>query len=425
MNKKTTRIRKFFSKLKRSRDGKRLVKNFGYLSLLELTSHLFPLITLPYLGRVIGVEGFGILAVGAAVISYVQSITKYGFEYSSVRDVARYRDDIEEVSKKVSLTYFSKFFLMMVSVLILGICCLTIPFLRDNSLVIWCTFLLVPGVVLNPDWVFQAFEDMHFITIRSLIAKTITTAFIFVLIKHKEDYLWQPVLEAIGVILPSLMGMYMMHRKYGIHIVVPSLRSIIKELKDGFNMFVTVFLPTIYTHLNVLLLGSVQGTFATGIYNGGTKFTGLAFSVFKLISRTVYPLFSRKMNQHALYVRVSLALSVCISLLFFFFAKPLVLLLLGPEFEETIKVLRIVAFTPIAMSLMNSYGVNYLVLKNKENLMSRIIIIVTCIGLVLGITGAVLFSYIGVAVASLTTQFIRAGLVTWQAKKISKTNEKE
>ena len=185
-------------------------------------------------------------------------------------------------------------------------------------------------------------------------------------------------------------------------------------------MFITVFLPTIYTNLNVLILGSYQGVTATGLYNGGSKFTSLAFSLFKLISRSVYPYFSRKLDRHALYVRFSLCLSFVISLFFFFFARPLVLLLLGPEFEETIKVLRIVAFTPIAMSLMNSYGVNYLVLKNKENVMSWIIVIVTIAGVILGALGAVYYSYIGVAIASLTTQFLRAGLVTYYANKQSR-----
>ena len=413
----------YIQKLRNSRDGKRLVKNFGYLSILELATHLFPLITMPYLGRVIGVQGFGILAIGMSVVAYFKSFTNYGFEYSAVRDVARCRTDNEEASRRVSLTFFSKAFLMLVSIVILGICCATIPFLREYSLVIWCTFLLVPGVVLNTDWVFQAYEDMHFITVRSILAKVITTAFIFICIRQRDDYLWQPILESIGIMIPSLMGLYVMHKKYGLRVVVPSMRDILHELRAGFNMFITVFLPTIYTNLNVLVLGSFQGKEATGIYNGGSKFTSLAFSLFKLISRTVYPLFSRKLGYHALYARFSLLLSVFISLVFFVFARPLVLLLLGPEFEPTITVLRIVAFTPIAMSLMNSYGVNYLVLKNREHIMSRIILAVTIFGLAVGIIGAVYYSYVGVAVASLSTQFLRAGLVTWQAKKISKSHD--
>mgnify|MGYP002855341409 CR=1 FL=1 len=419
MIKKNNKITSFYQRLSKSKDGKRLVKNFGYLSILEATTHLFPLITLPYLGRVIGVKGFGILAIGMSVIAYFRSLTTYGFEYSSVRDVAQNRDDVDKISKIISKTIFSKAFLMLMSIIALIVCCWFIPFFRENQVVIWCTFLLIPGTVINTDWIFQGLEDMRYITMRNLLAKFITTLLIFCLINNRDDYLWQPILQAIGIFLPSILGIIVLRKKYGIYFKVPPLKEIILYLRDGFNMFITVFLPTVYTNLNVLLLGSYQGVKATGYYNGGSRFTSLAFSLFKLISRTVYPFFSRRLDRHSLYVKFSLTLSVAISLFFFIFARPLVLLLLGPEFEETINVLRIVAFTPIAMSLMNSYGLNYLVLKKRENIMSRIILITTVFGILLGMSGAILFSYIGVAFASLITQFIRAGLVTYYARKVA------
>lgn len=419
-----SRILCFISRLSESRDGKRLVKNFGYLSVLEIATRLFPLITLPYLGRVIGADGFGVLAIGTSAVAYFQSLTNYGFEYSAVRDVARCRNDNDDVSRIVSLTYFSKAFLMLVSIAILAICCLLIPLFRENALVIWCTFLIIPGTVINTDWVFQGYEDMRYITLLSLIAKCITTILIFILVNSREDFLWCPILEAVGVFIPSIWGLILLHRKFGIRLLVPKFNDVFLNLKKGFNMFVTVFLPTIYTNLNVLILGGYQGTTATGIYNGGSRFTSLAYSLFKLISRSVYPFFSRRLDRHSLYVRFSLLLSIAISLFFFFLARPLVMLLLGPEFERTITVLRIVAFTPIAMSLMNSYGVNYLVIKNKEGIMSRIIIIVTIVGVVLGVLGAILYSYIGVAVASLSTQFLRSGLVTYYAKKLSREEKR-
>ena len=177
-------------------------------------------------------------------------------------------------------------------------------------------------------------------------------------------------------------------------------------------MFVTVFLPTVYTNLNVLLLSSFNGKTATGLYSGGTKFTSIAYSLFQILSRTFFPFFARKMDAHKTYVKFSLALSVIISLTFFFLARPIVLLFLGNEFEGTINVLRIVAFTPIAMSLMNSYGVNYLVLKGGESLMRNIIIFVTLFGVLVGALGAKYYSYVGVAIASLVTQFLRAALIT-------------
>lgn len=401
-------------------DIRKLVSNFGYLTLLQAANYIFPFISMPYLARVLGVEKFGVLAIGTAVVSYFQSITDYGFSYTSVRKIARNRDDNVSISEIVSLTFTTKLVLMFGCALILALLCAFVPYLSDYTAVLFATFLYIPGHIFFADWFFQAVEDMKYITILSVISKFVFTVLVFVFIRQESDYILQPILIALGYSISSFVCIFIMRKKYRVRFTYPSLRSIGKELKDGFDMFVTLFLPTVYTNLNTIILGSSKGDRATGIYNGASKFTGLAYNIFATLSRTVYPYFARKMDKHKLYVYVSLSISVIMSLFLFSLAKPLVLILLGEEFSLTIPVLRIVAFTPIAMSITNSYGVNYLVLQGKENIMRNIVIAITIVGCVIGIVGAYLYSYIGVAVASLVTQLIRALLVYLSAEKIKK-----
>lgn len=403
-----------------NKDAQKLASNFGYLTLLQVANYIFPFISMPYLARVLGVEKFGILAIGTAVTAYFQSITDYGFSYTTVRKIARNKDDREYISKITSLTFSAKFVLMSGCALILALLCAFVPYLRGYSLVLFATFLYIPGHILFADWFFQAVEDMKYITILSVISKFVFTVLVFVFIKQDSDYVLQPVLVALGYATSSVVCIYIMRTKYKIRFILPSFKSIVQELRDGFDMFVTLFLPTVYTNLNILILGSSQGDRTTGIYNGASKFTGLAYNIFTTISRTVYPFFARKMDKHKLYVCVSLLIAVVISLFLFALAKPLVLILLGEEFSATIPVLRIVAFTPVAMSITNSYGVNYLVLFGKENIMRNIVIAITFVGCALGIVGAYYYSYIGVAIVSLTTQFLRALLVYLSARKIQK-----
>ena len=400
--------------------AQKLASNFGYLTLLQAANYIFPFISMPYLARVLGVEKFGILAIGTAVVAYFQSITDYGFGYTTVRRLARNRDDNEYVSKIASLTLTTKFVLMSGCALILALLCAFVPYLRGYSSVLFATFLYIPGHILFADWFFQAVEDMKYITILSVISKFVFTVLVFVFIKQESDYILQPILVALGYAASSIVCLYIMRSKYNVKFIPPSIKSIVQELREGFDMFVTLFLPTVYTNLNTIILGSSQGDRATGIYNGASKFTGLAYNIFTTISRTVYPFFARKMDKHKLYVYVSLSIAVVISLFLFLLAKPLVLILLGEDFSATIPVLRIVAFTPIAMSITNSYGVNYLVLREKENVMRNIVVAITVSGCAIGIAGAYLYSYIGVAVASLTTQFIRAFLVYLSARKVQK-----
>lgn len=404
-------------RLKKNSNGRRVFNNLKYLTLLEITTHLFPLITTPYLARVIGVKGFGILAIGVAIVAYFQSFVEYGFNYSSVRDVARLREDYNSISQIFFLTVFTKLALMLFSSVLLVLLTLFIPYFRDNSVVIWCTFLLIPAVVMNTDWIFQGLEDMKYITIRSIVTKFLFTIPIFIIIRKPEDYFWQPILVAGGLIVSSIWGYLQLKKDYHICFYLPTCSEIIIQIKKNFSLFVSLFLPTIYTQLNTLLLSGFNGKQATGIYSGGTKFTSIAYSFFQLISRVFYPYFARQMDKHKLYVRFSLYLSVVVSLILLIFAEPLVLVFLGQEFKDTIIVLRIVSFTPIAMSLMNSYGINYLLLQGKETLMRNIIIVVTILGLCLGALGAFYYSFIGVAAASLVTQFVRAISVSYYARK--------
>lgn len=401
-------------------DIRKLASNLGYLTMLQVANYIFPFISMPYLARVLGVEKFGILAIGTAVVAYFQSITDYGFSYTTVRKIARNRDDAEYVSKITSLTFTAKFVLMIGCAMILVLLCAFVPYLRGYTVVLFATFLYIPGHIFFADWFFQAVEDMKYITILAVISKFVFTVLVFVFIKQESDYILQPILIALGYAVSSFVCIYIMRKKYKVRFVCPSFRSIAQELKEGFDMFVTLFLPTIYTNLNTIILGSSQGDRATGIYNGASRFTGLAYNIFTTISRTVYPFFARKMDKHKLYVYVSLSIAVIISLFLFALAEPLVLILLGEDFSPTIPVLRIVAFTPIAMSITNSYGVNYLVLRGKENIMRNIVIAITVVGCAMGIAGAYLYSYIGVAVASLVTQFIRALLVYLSARQIQK-----
>ena len=391
-----------------SEDGIVLVKNFSYLSLLEVANYLFPLVTLPYLSRVLGPEYFGILAIGSAVIAYFQSIIDYGFNFSSVKEIASNKDDHTQVNRVFIETLFSRLFLLLIAYSILFSLVVTIPYFSANREVIIITSSLLIGYALMTDWFFQAIEEMQYIAIVSLVSNIITTSLIFLLIKTSSDYLLQPILISCGFIASSALGGFIIIKRYHIHFYFPPFRSIIKRIKAGFNLFVSIFLPSIYTNLNTILLGAYNGSKATGIYSGGAKFTSIAYRITMLLSRVFFPFLSRKLNRHQVFVLISVSLGALISVFFYVFSGLIVKIFLGPEFVESVTVLRIVSFTPLAMSIFNVYGTNYLVIKGGERYLRNIVVFTTIVGLILGVLGARYYSYIGVAVCSLVTQSFRA-----------------
>lgn len=95
----TNKIKNLARNATKSKDGRTVLSNFGYLTLLQFASYLFPIITVPYLSRVIGVEGYGKIAFASAVMVWVQTVADWGFLLTATRDVAKCRDNKAEVSR--------------------------------------------------------------------------------------------------------------------------------------------------------------------------------------------------------------------------------------------------------------------------------------------------------------------------------------
>src|SRR5690606_20822477 len=126
------KIKALKNRFSANKDGKALASNFGYLMIMQIAGYIFPLLTIPYLARVIGVEGFGKIAFAAAVMVWFQTITDWGFSYTATRDVARHRDNLEKVSEIFSNVFWAKSLLALISFLILFILTEFIPYLKEN-----------------------------------------------------------------------------------------------------------------------------------------------------------------------------------------------------------------------------------------------------------------------------------------------------
>src|SRR5699024_8912844 len=113
------KIKALIGTVNKSKDGKVLASNFGYLMLLQTASYVFPLITIPYLARVIGVEGFGKIAFAAAVVVWFQTVTDWGFNYTATRDVAQNKDNLEKVSEIFSNVLWARVLLALISFIIM------------------------------------------------------------------------------------------------------------------------------------------------------------------------------------------------------------------------------------------------------------------------------------------------------------------
>lgn len=414
------KIKALQARFKKSKDGRVLFSNFGYMMLLQIAGYVFPLITIPYLARVIGVEGFGKIAFAAAVIIWFQTVTDWGFNYTATRDVAQNRDNLEKVSEIFSNVLWAKMLLMTISFGLLLAAIAVIPYFQQNKLILLFTFLLVPGHIMFPDWFFQAMERMKYITLLSLMSKALFTIMVFVFINDKEDFVFQPVFISMGYLLCGFFSMYLILVRWRIKVRRPQWKDVFLTIKNSTDVFVNNIMPNLYNSFSVVLLGFYGGSVSNGLLDAGRKFVEIGQQFLMVISRVFFPFLSRKMSKHGLYAGLHISLAI----MFFIavsLAAPLIIdVFYTPEFEPAILVLQIMALSVVFLSLSNIYGTNYMIIKGHERELRNITAVASITGLCLAVPLIKYLDYIGAAITIASTRALLGGAIALKAREIKK-----
>ena len=411
------RLHDQIERLKKSKDGKTLASNMVYLSLLQIAGYLFPLITMPYLARVIGAEGFGKIAFATAVITWIQTIADWGFNYTATRDVAKNRDDAQKVSEIFSRVLWSRCLLALVSLIVLIGLIAAIPTFRENALLILFTFLLVPGHILYPDWFFQAIEKMKYITILGVLIKFIFTLLVFLLIREKSDYIYQPLIISFGYLCSGVIALYFILVKWKVRVHRVALQDIFTTIKSSTNVFLNNLMPNLYNSFSVILLGFFGTPVHTGYYDAGKKLTTLSNTAMSVIARAFFPFLSRRIDKHRFYRTFSLAVSGMLTVLLVILAPWLIRFFFGGEFVSSVRVLQITALAVFFVCMNEVYGTNYLIVNGKDRIMRNITLVSSLIGFALAFPLIYYFKHIGAAVVYTFSSFLLGLLPALYARK--------
>lgn len=362
---------------------------------------MFPLISMPYLARVIGADGFGKIAFASAIVVWIQTISDWGFNLTATRDVAQNRDNKELVSRIFSNVLWARSVLTLLSGIILLLVVLLVPYLRENADIIFVTFLLVPGYILFPEWFFQAIEKMKYTTFFNLLLKLVFTVAVFVFIHKREDYLMQPLLTTIGYLLCGFGALYLIFKKWGYTLYKPQWSEIFKTIRNSTDVFINNLMPNLYNSFSVMLLGFFGGSTANGIYDGGNRFPVIFYQFQSVLSRAFYPFLSRRPDKHSFYAKLNIV-SALIGAVFLILLSPLFIkIMLGDEFEKSVVVMQILSFSVVFLAMDYTYGTNFLIINHKEKPLRNLTFVSSIVGMGVAIPLVYKFSYIGAAITVL------------------------
>jgi len=209
-------IAKLKRKLTGTEEKKRLASNIFSLSALQGASYFLPLLTVPYLVRVLGPDYFGLLAFATATIGFFMLITDYGFNLSATRQISIHRDDLAKVNELFSSVMMIKSALMVISFGLLSLLVFSFEKFSQHWEVCFITFGMVIGQVLFPVWLFQGMERMKYITYFNIGAKVFFTVCVFIFVQEQADYLFVPLLMALGFIVAGIWSLYLVKKQFAV-----------------------------------------------------------------------------------------------------------------------------------------------------------------------------------------------------------------
>ena len=334
---------------------KRLAKNTFFLYLMQISTYIFPLLTFPYLTRVLGSEKYGVVVFSNAVIQYFTLFLEFGFLLSATNLCSESREDKKKLGNITYGVMYAKVLLAIVAGIVLILVCLLVPVFQKNSLFFILSYVGVLLTILLPDFLFRGIEEMSILTYRVIFSKFVYTALIFLLIKQSNDYLYVPIATIGANLIAVLLTWYEIKKKNYIEKTKVSFKEIFMYLKESSTFFLSRVAVSLYTTLNTVLLGFKFNDYAMGQYGVANNLINTGRSFISPISDSIYPYLVKNKN-YKLVKKLLLILEPIIILgcfVLYFFAGPIIKIICGNGYDDSVPVLR--AMLPLVVITLPTY----------------------------------------------------------------------
>lgn len=374
------------------------------------TQMLFPLITFPYVCRVIEADGVGQVNFFQSIISYISLFTCLGIPMYAIREIARDRSDIVKMNRTAVEILLLHSMLTLIGYTVVAILCLTVPQIQVNMPLFLILSLTIFFTAIGCEWFYQGIEDFKYITIRGLIIKTISVVLLFIFVKSKTDLLYYGCYMVFGVLGGNIFNFFRLRKYIHRENIIFSELHIKRHLKPVLKVFSFSVVTSIYLQLNTVLLGFFKNALAVGYFAAATKVMQMLLQMSACLGSVMMPRASHliaenkesefnALIQKSYDFTLAIALPMTVGLIFC--APNLITALCGVKFENSILPSQIIAPIILMVAISNVFGIQVLFPKGKINIVTLCCGIGAVVDLVLNLCLIPFFSYVGTSIAYL------------------------
>lgn len=374
------------------------------------TQMLFPLITFPYVCRVIEADGIGQINFFQSIISYISLFTCLGIPMYAIREIARDRSDVVQMNRTAMEILLLHSMLTLVGYAIVAILCLTVPQIQVNIPLFLILSLTIFFTAIGCEWFYQGIEDFKYITIRGLIIKTVSVVLLFIFVKSKTDLLYYGCYTVFGVLGGNIFNFFRLRKYIHCENIIFSELHIKRHIKPVLKVFSFSVVTSIYLQLNTVLLGFLKNALVVGYFAAATKVMQMLLTMSVCLGSVMMPRASHLIaeNKEAEFNRLiqksydfTLAIALPMTIGLIFCAPSLITALCGVKFEHSILPSQIIAPIILMVAISNIFGIQVLFPKGKINIVTLCCGIGAVADLILNLCLIPFFSYIGTSIAYL------------------------
>jgi len=390
-----------------------------------LVGSVIGLFTMPYINKIIGVNGIGKVEYVYSIINYFILFSAIGIPTYGIREVAKVRDNLTLKTKLVIELLLILLTTTIISYIILFGIVLQLENIKKLKSIVLIMSSMIFFTNMGAEWFYQAIEDQLYITIRYVFFSVLAFLLLINLVNNKNDYSYYSLTLAFTSIGSGLFNLFFLIR----HLEIRKLQFRHLEVKKHLKPLLTIFLATlsvnIYVQFDNILLGTISGLDSVGYYTVANKLIRFVISLVIIIGIVMLPKLSNlvetNMNEYHHYIKKSFYIMMIASLpmtiLIFFLADDIILLMAGESFKRSILTMKILS--PMCVIVGIAYFIGFLVLypQGKERFYTIAVALTSIFSIVSNYFIIPLYNFNGTAIIAILSEILAILIMVYLAKK--------
>lgn len=395
-------------------------KNFIYNSLYQILIMFIPLITTPYISRVLGANGIGTYSYAYSIASYFVLFIMLGINNYGNRTIARIRDDNDELSKSFWSIYAMQFFLGI----IVNIFYVLYVFKISNDIYVSLSmFFYVLSATFDINWLFFGLEKFKMTVIRNTVIKIVTTICIFLFVKTSNDIIIYCLIMTIGMLFSQIvLWPYVLKN---IKLYRPNFCDVKKHIKPNLVLFITVIAVSLFNIMDKIMLGLMTSKIEVGFYDSSQKIIAIPTALITSLGTVMLPRMSNmvekdeKQSNKLIYISIIFAMFLSTSMCFGIMgvSREFVPVFYGKGYEKCIMLFLILLPTCLFLAFANVIRTQYLL----PHQMDRAYVVSAILGATVNVIGnLIMIPKYGSIGASISTLLAEAVVCFYQSNSVKK-----